>query len=94
MSLSRGGTSCADCPATPTGHADPGPGPGEITVRWTPGVDTRSTPVPVTGWTGRLVTTRIDQTDRYQGGQSWTLASRATRSHVFTGLTPGQEYAD
>ena len=48
LTLDEGGTACSTCPVTPTGYADPGPGPGEITVRWAPGVDTRTPTVPVT----------------------------------------------
>ena len=85
MSLRQGGTACSTCPATPTGHAVPGPGPGEITVRWAPGVDTRATPVSVKGW------------KTYRGNTDFTglasgNASSATRSWVFSGLVPGQEY--
>ncbi len=91
LSLEEGGTACAACPVTPTGYAVPGPGPGEITVRWAPGVDTRTTKVLVTDWRVGWHN-RIGQTDRYQGGQSAILA-KAARSHVFTGRMPGQEYA-
>ena len=85
LSLEEGGTACADCPATPTGYADPGPGPGEITVRWAPGVDTRTPTVPVTKWKPA----RSDLGGQNFGAGNPTLA---TRSWVFLDLVPGQEY--
>ena len=85
LSLSTGGTACTDCPATPTGHATPGPGAGEITLRWAPGVDTRTPTVPVTRW------------QLYRGNTDFTAlgsdnVSGTTRSHTFSGLVPGQLY--
>ena len=85
LTLSTGGTACTDCPATPTGHATPGPGAGEITLRWAPGVDTRTPTVPVASW------------QLYRGNTDFTAlgsdnVSSTTRSHTFSGLVPGQLY--
>ncbi len=85
MSLREGGTACAKCPVTPTGNATPGPGPGEITVRWAPGADTRATPVPVTRW--KIFWANLDFTGLRNGN-----ASATTRSWIIPDLVPGREY--
>ena len=85
LSLHEGGTACTSCPATPIGYADSGPGPGEITLRWAPRVDTRATPVPVTGW--NVIWSDTDGTNARRGNPSST-----TRSWVALNLEPGREY--
>ena len=86
LTLDTGGTACSTCPVTPTGYATPGPGPGEITVRWAPGVDTRTSTVQVTGY--QIYRGNPDFTNLRSSGN----ISSATRSWVFSDLTPGQEY--
>ena len=88
LSLHQGDTACAQCPAVPLGLAVPGPGPGEITVNWTPGADTRATPVAVEKWTVYWGNTKFLSLSSVP----FTGNALSTRSHTITGLTPGQEY--
>ena len=77
-------STCAGCPAAPAGTAEPGPGSGEITLRWTwsqgsrPAVDHWQ----LTCWVGNLSQPRHHRDSLAAG----------TRKHTCKGLKPGVEY--
>ena len=88
VDLSVTGSVCANCPVAPTAYAVSGPGVGEITLHWEEGTDERTTPVTMGSWLATW------GTPEFQGLTSaiYSGAQASARSHVFTGLTPGQRY--
>ena len=75
---------CADCPADPTGTAEPGPGAGEITLNWEWSVGTNG--VGVTSW----VASCTDEAGNIHGFDFNIAPSE--REYTCENLTPGQKY--
>ncbi len=73
-------------PVPAVAYAVPGPGAGEITLRWAPGEDTREEPRPVVSWS--VLRTPIPD----DGSATSLPLTLDVRSHTFTGLTPGGAY--
>ena len=79
----RGGCTPSDCTEAPRGYADGGPGEGEITINWMPGMP--SSPATA-GWT---VSWRESGTSAFQHQD---LDDTSARSHTFTGLDQTKTY--
>ena len=75
--LVRGNNICNDCPDAPTGTVTPGPGHGEITLKWEPattGVE------PVEPWEWRMGIAGSGQSFDY------TVLPSSARTYTFSGL--------
>ena len=70
------------CPDAPTGHAEPGPGHGQITAHWTPAT------------TGGTVANWLVGRAKSEGGEEFTpvVLAASAREHTFSGLEPGVAY--
>ena len=75
------GGGCSLCPDAPTGWAEPGPDPGQITVHWTPA----TTGEDATNW-------RVYRDAEGTVLQSVNIFDPNARSHTFSGLKPGVAY--
>ena len=80
LGLDRG---CANCPHAPTGTAEPGPGYGEITLRWEP-----ATTGPQ-GATEAWIIYADKQTTGNVRRQRARITNGQARSHTLTGLETG-----
>ena len=78
-----GGGCGTQCPDEPTGHAEPGPGDGQITLHWTPAT-TGGSPTSWTAGTRRAGTGG--------GFASISISSASTSSYVISGLESGVAY--
>ena len=75
------GGGCSLCPDAPTGWAEPGPDPGQITVHWTPA----TTGEDATNW-------RVYNQAEGTVLTSINLSDPDARSHTFSDLKPGVAY--
>lgn len=78
-------TTCGDCPYPPTGYVEPGPGIGEISIRWQPS-GSSGRPEAV-GW--HVFVSEDGNPDAAVVG---ILLGEDARSTTFTMLSPGTDY--